>query len=103
MSAMSRDKGKRGERELSTLLAATGLPYLREQDGRTQGADFRVEQFAIEARYRERLEVPAWCAELELKTPDHLVPVLAWRKNKHPWRVSMTFADWLELVRAGRS
>jgi len=103
MGAMSRDKGKRGERELSTLLAATGLPYLREQDGRVQGADFRVEQFCIEARYREKLEIPKWCAELELATPDHLVPVLAWRKNNAPWRTSMLMSDWLDLIRAGRA
>ena len=98
----SRAKGKRGEREVGQILSAAGLSYLREQDGRTQGADFRVEQFCVEARYREKLEIPAWSVEIESKTPDHLVPVLAWRKNGHPWRASLPLRDFAELIGAAR-
>lgn len=100
VSAMSRNKGKRGEREVGEILSAAGLSYLREQDGRTQGSDFRVEQFCIEARYRQKLEIPKWSVEVELKTPAHLVPVLAWRKNGHPWRASLPLRDLAELMKA---
>lgn len=101
--AMSRNKGKRGEAQVGDILTAAGLPYVREQDGRVQGCDFRVEQFFLEARYREKLEIPKWCGETELACPPHLVPALAWRKNGHPWRVSLRLDDWAELVKVAVS
>lgn len=98
MSGLSRNKGKAGERELGHLLTEAGLSYLREQDGRTQGADFAVGPLRIEARRRNQLRIVAWSKEIEDKTPDHLVPVLAYRPDREPWRVSMLATDWAELV-----
>ena len=103
MAKLSRDKGKIGERELGHLFASAKLPYLREQDGRTQGADFAIEQFRVEARRRNQLRIIAWSRELEDKTPDHLVPVLAYRPDREPWRVSMLATDWAGLVGEARS
>lgn len=100
MGAMSRSKGLRGEREVGHIFTDAGLHYVREQSGRTQGADFLVERFLFtEARYRQKLEIPKWCAEVELACPDHLVPVLAWRKNDAPWRASLLLTDLAELLK----
>lgn len=98
----SRSKGKRGEREVGHILTEAGLSFIREQDGRTQGADYLVEQYiCAEARFRKQLRIIPWSQEIEAKTPEHLVPVLAYRPNGEPWRASMLLTDWAAMVKAG--
>lgn len=104
MSRASRDKGKRGERELCQILDQRGLPYLREQDGRTQGSDFLVERtYMLEAKRQERLKLLDWHHQVEGNASGHLVPVVAWRPSREPWRASLLLADLLDLIEeAGR-
>lgn len=103
MGAKSRDKGKRGEAALCPIFDRAGVPYLREQDGRLQGADFRLDEIVMEVRRREQLRLVAWHRELEAKTADHLVPVLVWRPNNEPWRVSQLLTDWLDMLQRARA
>lgn len=104
MGKPSRDKGKRFELEVSHALDAAGLSYIREQDGRTQGADFLIERHvALEARRRKDISavrLNAWAEELEQKIPAHLSPVLAFRADHQPARVTMLLADFIEILRA---
>jgi hypothetical protein len=102
---MSRDKGKRGEAEFEREYLAAygllhGLDYVREQDGRTQGADFRVGHVCIDVKRRERIDIHGASREIEERTPVHLVPVIAYRKSHEPWRVSMTADDFFTLLAA---
>lgn len=103
MSAMSRSKGKAAEREVGHILDRAGFPYLREQDGRTQGADFRVGDVVLEVKRREALRLLEWHREVEAKTPDHLLPVVAWRTSREPWRVSLSLTDFLDLLKEARA
>ena len=101
MSRMSRDKGKVAERDVGHILDRHHLPYLREQDGRTQGADFLVDgRFTLEVKRREQLRLVEWHRQLEAATPAHLTPVVAWRPSREPWRASLLLADLLDLARA---
>ena len=50
----SRDKGKRARAEFEKLIVAANISdYLREQDGRTQGADFRIGNYCVDVKRRE--------------------------------------------------
>lgn len=96
---MSRDKGKAGEREITRELVRRGIEHVREQDGRTQGADFLIQRtFALDAKRQETLLLPRWHREVEGRTPSHLVPVVAWRRSREPWRVSLLLSDFLDLI-----
>lgn len=99
MSKLSRDKGKTAEREVGHMLDRYGLSYLREQDGRIQGADFVIDRrFAAEVKRRERLSLVEYHRELEAKTPAHLTPVVIWRPSREPWRASLLLTDFLDLA-----
>jgi Holliday junction resolvase len=99
MSKLSRDKGKRGEREVCHALDRRGLPYLREQDGRTQGADFLIDRrFTAEVKRREKFSLLEAHRHVEGLSDKHLTPVVIWRPSHQPWRVSMLLEDWLDLI-----
>lgn len=99
MSRMSRDKGKAAEREVERRLEQRGFHVIREQDGRTQGADLLVNgTYAVEVKRRERLELVKWHRHLEHSIPGHLTPVVAWRPNHEPWRASLLLADLVDLI-----
>lgn len=104
MSKMSRTKGRTAEREVERKFEDAGFCPDRNLGGREQKAgDITVEGLAVEVRRRERLNVETWSATHEASTPDHLTPVLAYRRSRQPWRVSMTLDDFLDLLREARS
>ena len=99
MGKASRSKGKRGEREFEQLIVAHSISdYLREQDGRTQGADFRIGSFCVDVKRREQVAIRQWSREIEARTAHPLMPCIAYRTNGEDWRVSMKAGDWLETV-----
>ena len=99
MSKSERDKGKSGEREVEAMIRRRDVHVLREQDGRTQGADFLVERFmAIDAKRRNRVEILKWSREIEEKVDPSIVPVIAYRPDREPWRASLLLEDLLELA-----
>lgn len=103
MSNMSRQKGKVAERELGHLFDRFTLEHYREQDGREQDSDFHVErQYLVECKRRERISILEWSRTVEERTPQGLVPAVAYRPNREPWRVSMLAEDWCSLVLAMR-
>jgi hypothetical protein len=99
VSKASRDKGKVGEREVGHMLDRYKLPYLREQDGRTQGADFLIDRrFAAEVKRRERFSLVEAHRHVERMADDHIVPLVIWRPSREPWRVSMLLTDFLDMA-----
>lgn len=103
MGSMSRTKGKVAEREVGHILTAAGLEVVREQDGRLQTGDIRCEGLLIEVRNRQKLSLTAWSAAHELGCPPHLTPVVAYRSNRQPWRVSLLLSDFTDLIAEARS
>lgn len=110
MAKFSRDKGKRGEREVVDLLAEEGLDAYREaalQAGEVEGAaDVRIRQYpelAVEVKRRESYAVPEWQRQVEEAHGDAPY-VIAYRKSgkpRHPepWRAIVDLR-WLARVLA---
>ena len=105
MSVTSRRKGKRGEADFAIDLDRRELRYLREQDGRTQGADFLIDGVvAVEVRRRRRMLVATWHHQLREKiTSADVMPWLDVRADREPPLVVMLRSDALDLLEeAGR-
>lgn len=104
MGRGSREKGRRGEREIIDLLQpavddvcdAVGQP--RFQLRRNQDQRFAAKQYdviglpwlAIEVKRQENLSgIGSWWRQLKAATRDKQVPVLFYRQSHRPWRVRM--------------
>lgn len=103
MGRASRDKGKRSEAEVSRILSERGIHHDRLLDGRRQiHGDILAGDVAIEVRRREKVAITRWSADHEKSVPAHLIPAVCYRSNGEPWRVSLTLADFLDLLEAAR-
>lgn len=105
MGKASRDKGKRGEREVVLLAREVGFPdahrdWLTPQNDGDIGLGDEYEDVYVEVRRRETLAVPSWWAEVEAKAGDRL-PVLATRKNDMPWLGITRLERLLALIQKG--
>lgn len=103
----SRQKGKRGERQIASLLREAGWPARRAQQycGSPDGgaSDVLVDVphwiFHIESKYVQQTDVYGWMRQAVADARDGKVPVVCHRRNKENWHVTMRISDWLELVR----
>lgn len=104
MGKASRDKGKRGEREFALFCRDHGYDCHRTAQYRgNTGAAGDVEGLPgihIEVKRTEALR--AWdymeqairdCAA----AGDGDIPIVAWKKNEHPWLVLMTAEDFFKI------
>jgi Holliday junction resolvase len=91
---MSRNKGAAGEREFLRLLGEElGTLLTRNlQQTRDSGADcLVVKGWAIEVKRCERLSRGAWWRQAVAQADrEGVQPMLAYRRNREPWRV------WIE-------
>lgn len=101
----SREKGKRYERELASLLRAAGYPeaHRTAQYQGNSGKAYDIEGvpgIAIEAKHRERMELYEWMAQAVRDSEGSgLLPVVMHRKNNAETLVTMRLTDWLEVFR----
>ena len=106
---MSRDKGRRAELEfLKVLGAELGEMLTRNlQQTREGGADcLCVRGWAIEVKRCESLSRPAWWRQaVEQAERLGVQPMLAYRRNREPWRVwvepdkDLTVAEAAGIIR----
>ena len=93
MSAMQRNKGSRGERELFALLSVElGIVITRNlQQSRSGGADgLDVPGWAIEVKRQESLSIPSWWVQAARQADDlRRRPVLFYRQSRRPWKAVM--------------
>lgn len=94
MSASERRKGAAGEREfLKALGAELGELLTRNlQQTREGGADcLCVKGWAIEVKRQESISRPTWWRQaVEQAERAGAQPMLAYRRNREPWRVWIT-------------
>lgn len=96
VSKSQREKGARGEREFAELLREYGFDARR--DGRLDDdLDHDVPGVHIEVKRRNTLALPSWTRQAEQDAGGR-VPVVAYRGDRDPWRVSMPAAFFLELL-----
>lgn len=97
----SKQKGKRGELEFSHLLKDNGYFARRSQQymGTENTADITSDlPFHFEVKRVERLNLSKAMQQAVDDSNDNL-PVVAHRKNREDWLITMQFKDWIELVK----
>lgn len=104
MSAMSRNKGKAGERELAALLTAEGFEARRgvQYRGGNDSPDVLCPSLPgvhFEVKRTERLRLYDALAQAKADVGGKL-PVVAHRANRHDWIAMLNFRDLLAILRA---
>lgn len=96
-----RQKGAHGERELAKILEdELGFVVTRNLgQARDGGDDITIQKFRIEVKRQERLQIMAWCEQVEKVCKPGDVPVVAFRQNGKPWKVTLRLDDFLPLLR----
>ena len=99
----SRQKGKRGELELAAVLRAHGYSARRGQQYAGANGDADVVGLPgvhIECKRVERLNLDAAMAQAVRDARDGELPVVAHRRSRQPWLVTMRLEDWLKWMKA---
>ena len=113
MGRASRDKGKRGEREVVRRFNDAGIPCRRRWEGQSMPGGltlgdlmFGPERMAwpiyAEVRHRNTLAIPAWLREIEESAPLGYERTLIFRRDKENWHVAMPLSDYISLLREAR-
>jgi len=99
----SRSKGKRGELELAHELKKFGYEARRAQQyaGINNDADVvGLPGIHIECKRVEKLNIDTAMAQSIRDARDGEIPIVAHRKNRAAWLVTMPLAEWMKLYQA---
>lgn len=102
MGKASREKGKRGERELAAALREHGYDCRRgvQYCGASGDADvIGLPGVHIEAKRTERLNLHDALAQSIRDARPHELPTVFSRRNNDVWLVTMRLDDWIQLYR----
>lgn len=100
----SRDKGKRGEREVVALFHAHGFDGAKRATQSRDGADYPdVDGTAwwVECKRQKAPSIHAAMSQASAATTkagDARAPVVFTRRDGEEWLVTMKAADWLEIA-----
>jgi Holliday junction resolvase len=105
----SRAKGIRGESESARVFTRNGFRVVQYHAGRStkderkpDPADYiaTLEGLAVlvQSRRRERLHIATASREVEKVAQNGQVPVVVYRANRQPWRVSLRLEDFARLL-----
>lgn len=96
----SKEKGKRGERELAAVLREYGFDCRRGQQycGANGDADvIGLPGIHIECKRVERLNLTDAMLQAEHNADKSDMPAVFHRKNNEDWLVTMQLTDWMRL------
>ena len=99
----SRSKGKRGELEAAHLLQKYGYDARRGQQFSGANGDADVvglPHIHLEVKRVEKLNIDDALTQSIRDARDEEVPVVMHRKNRAEWKITMRFADWIEMYKA---
>ena len=102
----SRDKGKRGERELANLLKEEGYDCKRGQQycGISGNADvIGLNGVHIECKRVNRLNLNNAMEQAKNDCKEGNMPAVFHRADREDWKVTMRFEDWIKLYREWES
>jgi hypothetical protein len=98
MGKAQRDKGLRGENEVRLLFAAAGLGIV----GVDRGGDHVVScgdlRLHLEVKRREHIRVLEWSRQAEREAQPGTIPIVPFRTNREPWRVSLRLHDFVQIL-----
>ncbi|MDM8313610.1 PDDEXK family nuclease [Clostridium cadaveris] len=98
----SKQKGARGERELSSKLKEYGYNTRRGQQycGANGDADvIGLVGIHIECKRVERLNIYDAISQAKSDAKEGELPTVFHRKDRSEWLVTMTFDDWMKLYK----
>lgn len=101
----SREKGKAGEREFAALCRKHGFENARrgQQFSGIEGKDVvGLEGIHIEVKRVERLNIDEAMKQSIRDSKEGEIPIVAHRRNREEWKVTMRAEDWFKLYRAWR-
>ena len=101
MMINSKNKGRVGEREFAKFLRTHGFSEARrgQQYSGIEGEDvIGLPGYHVEVKRVERLNILD-AMNQSIRDADNQIPIVAHRKNRTPWLVTMRAEDFLELVR----
>lgn len=105
MGKMSRDKGKRGERELAGILRGYGFDAKRgvQYHGGPDSPDVTgLPGVHIEVKRTEKLSLYDALAQSRADSGPEEMPVVIHRRNDCEWVVIQPLPDWIELYKEGK-
>lgn len=103
---MSREKGKRGEREIAAILKAHGYDARRGQQfcGANGDADVvGLDGIHIEVKRTEKLKLYEALEQAQSDARDGELPVVMHRKNNHEWVVIQPLEDWIAMYSTSKA
>ena len=102
----SRNKGKRGEREVAKILQTAGFPARRtvQYNGRpgTAADVVGIPGLHIEVKLVEKESIRAWYRQAQRDahaSPENEMPVIVHRKSREPWLVTMSLEDFIKIIK----
>jgi Holliday junction resolvase len=101
----SREKGKAGEREFAALCRKHGFENARrgQQYNGLDGQDVvGLDGIHIEVKRVERLNIEQALQQAERDKKENEIPIVAHRRNRESWKITMRAEDWFKLYRAWR-
>jgi len=107
MAINSKQKGKSGELELAHLFTSYGLTARRSQQFKGTGESADVvfdnpelnKMLHIECKRDEHLNVEKALQQAERDRAFGQTPIVCHRKNKEDWKVTLRFADFMEIYK----
>ena len=102
----SRDKGKRGEREVAKIFQKAGFHARRsvQYNGRpgTAADVVGIPGLHIEVKLVEKESIRAWYRQAQRDahaSPGEEMPVIVHRKSREPWLVTMSLEDFIKTIK----
>ena len=102
----SRDKGKRGEREVAKIFQEAGFTAKRavQYNGRpgTAADVVGIPGLHIEVKLVEKESIRAWYRQAQRDahaSPENEMPVIVQRKSREPWLVTMSLDDFITIIK----
>lgn len=98
----SREKGKRGERELASVLRGYGYDTRRGQQycGSNGDADIvGLPGIHIECKRVERLDLDGAMSQAKADARKDEIPAVMHRKNNGEWRVTFFLSDFMTIYK----
>lgn len=98
----SKQKGSRGERELSSKLKEYGYECRRGQQycGVNGDADvIGLDSIHIECKRVEKLNIYNAISQAKSDCKENDLPTVFHRKDRSEWLVTMTLSDWMKLYK----
>lgn len=102
----SRDKGKRGEREVAKIFQESGFHARRsvQYNGRpgTAADVVGIPGLHLEVKFVEKERIREWYRQAErdaTASPDKDIPVIVHRKSWDPWLVTLSLGDFIKIIK----